>query len=194
MNYEEMTNEQLFEYYLNEHDEYAKEFFFSRNVKLAYKIANKFSSGKDQETREDIVSESHIGLVKAFNTLDLDKGYKFTTYAGMVIQNQILQYLRKYKRRKRKVVVSINEIKHRGASKPITIEDTLAADNFNNDTYVMVNESLSKFHANCTEKERIVYHLSVNKDMGQRGVAATLGVSQPYISRIMTSVKNKLTI
>lgn len=57
------------------------------NLKLVQKIVNTFEFNS-----EDLFSEGVIGLIKAVDKFDPEKGYKFSTYAYHYIRGQILEY------------------------------------------------------------------------------------------------------
>lgn len=66
------------------------------NISLAMYVRNKFSNtGAD---KEELLSTAFVGLVKAANTFDVDKGYKFSTYAAKCMETEILHYLRRTKK------------------------------------------------------------------------------------------------
>lgn len=62
------------------------------NRALVYKIAGKFY-GRGVEL-EELASAGNIGLVKAMNTFDFDKGCAFSTYAVPLIFGEIRRFLR----------------------------------------------------------------------------------------------------
>jgi len=59
----------------------------AHNLKLVKKIANKFDSED-----EDVFSEGMIGLIKAVDKYDPERGYKFSTFATPYIRGTILDY------------------------------------------------------------------------------------------------------
>lgn len=75
------------------------------NIALVHWIVNK--RFKNQTiTREDkinYIGEGMCGLVRAINTFDESKGYKFTTYAYKLINSEIRAYIDKQNRLKRKI-------------------------------------------------------------------------------------------
>ena len=60
---------------------------------LVIHIAKRYSN--DYYEIEDLISIGAIGLIKAVDTFNIDKGIKFTTYAGRCIENEILMDYRK---------------------------------------------------------------------------------------------------
>ena len=57
----------------------AKNIFIERNLKLVVSIAKKYR-GRGMEF-SDLIQEGNIGLIKAIENFDCEKGYKFSTYA-----------------------------------------------------------------------------------------------------------------
>ncbi len=45
-------------------------------------------------TYDDVLSEAHLGLVSACRTFDVDRGFKFSSFAWTVIRNQVLKLIR----------------------------------------------------------------------------------------------------
>lgn len=68
-------------------DSNAKTQFINSNLRLVLAIAKKYK-GRGIPF-EDLVQEGSIGLVKAFEQFDLDKGYKFSTFATYWIKQVI---------------------------------------------------------------------------------------------------------
>ena len=69
-------------------DEDARQELILHNLRLVSHIVRKYyASSKNQE---DLVSIGTIGLVKAVDSFDINKGARFATYAAKCIQNAIL--------------------------------------------------------------------------------------------------------
>ena len=60
--------------------------------KLAHKIVRSLRKGTEVE---DLISDGMVGLVKAIDAFDLERGFKFSTYATPVIRGSILNGLRR---------------------------------------------------------------------------------------------------
>lgn len=60
--------------------------------KLAHKIVRKLRQGTEVE---DLISDGMVGLVKAIDAFELERGFKFSTYATPVIRGSILNGLRR---------------------------------------------------------------------------------------------------
>lgn len=82
-------------------DEKAKEKLIEHNLRLVAHIVKKYNS-PDRDL-DDLISIGTIGLIKAVNTFDLDKGGRLVTYAARCIENELLMMLRQEKKILREV-------------------------------------------------------------------------------------------
>ena len=82
-------------------DQIARNVLIEHNLRLVAHIGKKFDSSGDE--KDDIISIGTIGLIKAINTFDTDKGTKLATYAARCIENEILMHLRATKKNKGEV-------------------------------------------------------------------------------------------
>ncbi len=69
-------------------DTEAKNKLIEHNLRLVAHIIKKYYSNSAQQ--EDLISIGTIGLIKAINTFDVDKGTKLATYAARCVENAIL--------------------------------------------------------------------------------------------------------
>lgn len=79
----------------------ARNILIEHNLRLVAHISKKFDSLSDD--KDDIISIGTIGLIKAINTFNMDKGTKLATYAARCIENEILMHLRATKKNKGEV-------------------------------------------------------------------------------------------
>lgn len=174
----------------------ARDKLIEHNLRLVVFLAKKYENTKID--LEDLVSIGTIGLIKGVNTYQQDKNIKLATYASRCIDNEILMYLRKTKRKRSEVSFedslsfdSEGRTSFRRCSwhdndlvtKPI--EDEL-------DKYLMYLE-ISKLQDRDREIIELRYGLNGKKEMTQKEVANLLGISQSYISRIEKKVIKKLS-
>jgi len=66
----------------------AEEKIIKENLRLVVSIANAYGSIMNPE---DLIQEGNIGLVLAVRSFDLSRGYRFITYASMMIRRSILE-------------------------------------------------------------------------------------------------------
>ena len=93
------------------------------NLRLVVHIIKKYyNSVRDQD---DLISIGTIGLIKAINTFDYQKGVRLATYASRCVENEILMYFRA--NRKSAQDVSIMEpIETDKEGNALTLMDVLA--------------------------------------------------------------------
>ena len=66
----------------------ARQQLIEKNLKLVVSIAKTFQTSEMELI--DLIQEGNIGLIKAADTFDVTKGYKFSTYATSVITRSII--------------------------------------------------------------------------------------------------------
>ena len=71
-----------------EGDQEAREVLIHRNMRLVAHVIKKYQ-GTDYDM-EDLLSVGTIGLIKAVNTFDINKGSRLATYAAKCVENAIL--------------------------------------------------------------------------------------------------------
>ena len=79
----------------------ARNKLIEHNLRLVVFLAKKYDT--TMYDLEDLVSIGTIGLIKGIKTYKLDKNIKLATYASRCIDNEILMFLRKNKRRTKEV-------------------------------------------------------------------------------------------
>lgn len=169
-------------------DRNAKNILIEHNLRLVVFLAKKYeNTGLDLE---DLVSIGTIGLIKGVKTYKLDKNIKLATYASRCIDNEILMFLRKNKRRK--VEISFEDsINLDQDGNELHLEDVLGTpDDIVEKEYesIVDKELLIKEIENLNKRDKEIltlrYGLYNQKEYTQKEVADMLGISQSYISRI----------
>ena len=177
-------------------DERAKNKLIEHNLRLVVFLAKKYeNTGVDLE---DLVSIGSVGLIKGVNTYKLDKNIKLATYASRCIDNEILMFLRKNKRRKTEVSFEDN-LSYDSEGNELHLEDVLGTDSdivTKELEHEVEKKMLYKEIENLNERDKKImilrYGLYDVDEMTQKDVANLLGISQSYISRIEKKVIKKL--
>lgn len=158
------------------------------NLRLVSHIARKYTvPGYSQE---DLVSVGTLGLMKAVDTFKPETGSQLATYAARCIENEILMLLRASKKRRGDVSLS-DPIGTDGEGNDISFMDILGTPPGQVEEQVAQRLDLAKVKAlvrTLPRKERLViemrYGLLDGAAHPQHEVAALLGISRSYVSRL----------
>lgn len=177
-------------------DDFAKGKLIEHNLRLVVFLSKKYeNTGVDLE---DLVSIGTIGLIKGVNTYKSDKNIKLATYASRCIDNEILMFLRKNKKRRGEVSFE-DSLSYDAEGNELHLEDILGTDadtvtkglEEETEKYLLYKE-INKLNGRDKQIMILRYGLYNNKEMTQKEVADLLSISQSYISRIEKKVIRKL--
>ena len=187
-------------YYMQKYTEgdlEAKHILIERNLRLVAHIVKKYQP--PPEEMEDLLSIGTIGLMKAVVTFDPDKSARLATYAARCIENEVLMYLRG-KKKSSKEVSLYEPIGTDREGNEIQLFDVIEMDD--EDVYRRLERKedvirlYQKVEAVLSPRERMVlklrYGLYNEEEYTQREIAAMLGISRSYVSRIEKSAIEKL--
>ena len=179
-------------------DTKAKEKLIEHNLRLVVFLAKKYENTKVD--LEDLVSIGTIGLIKGVNTYKLDKNIKLATYASRCIDNEILMFLRKNKKRQGEVSFE-DSLSYDAEGNELHLEDIMGTDE---DIVTRgLEEELEKKLLygeikNLKERDKKImimrYGLYGTKEYTQKEVATIMNISQSYISRIEKKIINRLKL
>ena len=187
---------QLFDRFRNGGDADARNRLLEHNLRLVAHIIKKYYG--DARNQDDLLSIGTIGLIKAIDSFNPSAGTRFATYASKCVQNEILMYFRSLKKTSQEV--SINEtIDTDKDGNPLTyidvisVEDTIADDV---DLKLRCRRALEIVRHDLDPRERQIITMRYGLDMRpartQREIAADLGISRSYVSRIEKSALEKI--
>ncbi len=177
-------------------DKTAKNKLVEHNLRLVAHVIKKYYSATTQQ--EDLISIGTIGLIKAIDSFNSDKGTRLATYAARCIENEILMYFRAQKKTSQDI--SVNEpIDIDSEGNPLTLIDIIATeDTILDDIYLSsMSKKMYRYISEIKdkrEKEIIIlrYGLNNQKPLSQREVADILHISRSYVSRIEKKALAKL--
>ena len=170
------------------------------NLRLVVYIARRFeSSGAGLE---DLISIGTIGLIKAVGTYQPAKKIKLATYASRCIENEILMHLRKTSNQKSEVPLD-EPLSTDGSGNELLLSDILGTES---DLVVrpmeddadrqMLHQALDTLNDRERKIITLRFGLEGGEEYTQKEVAAEMGISQSYISRlekrIMTRLKREI--
>jgi RNA polymerase sporulation-specific sigma factor len=164
-----------------------KEQVAEQHYKIIYHIAGKFKSSKFPPV--EIISASQMGFAKALNSYRTDKDVKFTSYAWPVMTNEILQYIRKEK--KRISTLSLDAARFENdKGKQISLLDQLVAEPAEYD-WEALNHITTAVLSTCSKREKEAFQLFLEHKR-QHEIAVIMGISRSYVSRLEKNVLQKI--
>lgn len=175
----------------------ARNILVEYNLRLVAHIVKKYQTGN--RSTEDLISIGTIGLIKAINTYDTDKGSKLVTYASRCIENELLMRLRQ----ERKEVREISLYEPIGTDREgneISLMDVIRIDEEDVLLNVITSESLRNIDDLLTEvlddrEQQVIalrYGLYDNQELTQKEISNLLHISRSYVSRIEKKALLKL--
>ena len=155
----------------------ARDLLIRHNLRLVAHICKKYYAGI--AAQDDLISIGTIGLIKAVDTFDPDKGKRFSSYASRCIENELRMELRRV--RKAGVQVSLQEPLEAGGQ--LTLADTLPDDAEQRADAARLRGLVDAL----PPRERAVMRMRYGFGGGprtQQQTAQALGISRSYVSRI----------
>lgn len=175
----------------------ARNILVEYNLRLVAHIVKKYNNF--ERDTDDLISIGTIGLIKAINTYDLEKGSRLVTYASRCIENELLMMLRQERKCSREFslyepigtdkegneinLLDIVEYNDKEISDHIILEDTILQ---------LYNAIQKVLDPRELEVLSLRYGLFGNEAKTQREVAASLQISRSYVSRIEKKALLKL--
>ena len=170
-------------------DTEAKEVLIERNMRLVAHIAKKYQNA--EEDMEELISIGTIGLIKAVNTFQNNRGSRLGTYAARCIENELLMYFRSRKKLSREVSL-YEPIGTDKEGNQIRLLDIVESTEPELPDTVEFRKNFIRlyqlFPKVLSRREQYIlchrYGLYNSMPLPQREIAATLGISRSYVSRI----------
>ena len=177
-------------------DEIAKNKLIEHNLRLVVFLAKKYEN--TNVDLEDLVSIGTIGLIKGVNTYKMGKNIKLATYASRCIDNEILMFLRKNKKRKTEISFE-DSLSYDADGNELHLEDVLGTDKDivpkeleDEVERKLLVEEINKLDERDKKIMILRYGLFGHEEVTQKDVADMLGISQSYISRIEKKIIRRL--
>lgn len=148
---------------------------------------------------DDLISIGTVGLIKAIDSFDIDKGTRLATYAARCIENEILMLFRNNKKSKGEVFLQ-DPIGVDKEGNEICLIDVLSSGNDSVletvENNIQIKSLYKKMDLVLTPREKKIiqmrYGLVDGKYKTQREIANMLNISRSYVSRIEKKALNKL--
>lgn len=174
----------------------AKDILVERNLRLVAHIVKKYQNV--DEDMEDLLSIGCVGLIKAIDSFDLEKG-RLATYACRCIDNELLMMLRAKKKYSREVSMfePIGQDKEGNEIRLVDIIEQQPFDVVEQMEYQSNVSKMIKYMDTClTKREKEIlelrYGLGKSREFTQSEVGELYGISRSYVSRIEKKALQKL--
>ncbi len=167
------------------------------NLRLVAHVVKKYSN-TIYET-DDLISIGTIGLIKAVDSFNQEKGIRLATYASRCIENELLMLMRSSKKQSKEVSL-FDPIGADKEGNTIQLLDICVAEEVDVIDRMEEEQNISKLQEYIDkvltkrEKEIIIlrYGLYGGREITQREIADRLDISRSYVSRIEKKALNKL--
>ena len=178
-------------------DAEAKNILIEKNLRLVAHIVKKYhNSGRELD---ELIAIGIVGLVKAVNTFDADKGNRIVTYAARCIENELLMMLRSERKLAREVSL-YDPIGTDKEGNEIHLLDIIESQDPDMTERIILNGNIRRLYENierrlsAREREIICRRYGLNGQLPatQREIAGALGISRSYVSRIEKKALEKL--
>lgn len=187
-------------YYLKrskEGDLSARNTLVEYNLRLVAHIIKKYNSF--ERDMDDLISIGTIGLIKAINTFDIEKGSRLVTYASRCIENELLMMLRQERKCSREFSL-YEPIGTDKEGNEINLLDIVEYEGTDITEQVVLEDNIRQLYESIRvlldERELKVltlrYGLYNRSPYTQREVAEQLNISRSYVSRIEKKALVKL--
>lgn len=179
----QIDRETAMKLWIEERSDYAKEQIVLNNVGMVGIVLKSLNLNP---LDEDLFSIGLIGVVKAINTFDPDKGFALSAYATQIIRNEILKTFQK----KRIIpAFSLDEPYNLDNGESVDFSEMIA-DNRRFEEEIIADMQFEQIFSILSEREKKIIALSMSGKT-QREIAKVFGISQAQISRTIKSIYKK---
>lgn len=138
---------------------------------------------------EELFQVGCMGLVKAYNSYDIDKGSLFITLATICVRNELLMYDRDMKRNK-EVYILNNPIPSEGNE--VEFIDIMKDEKCDIENSVVNDISISQAMDKLSQRDKDIINLRFIEGRTQKEVGDIFNLSQPQLGRIEKRILKKL--
>lgn len=179
----ELSKQEALQLWNTDPSQYAKEQMILSNHGIVFSVMKNLSIPL---TDEDMFQTGIIGLLKAINTFDASKGYQFSTYAFPIVRNELLMAFRKSKR---SVVAafSLDDNADIGNGESVPYAEMIA-DGKDYEENVVNSMLDQQIFERLESREKHIFTMFFVESRTQSEISKALGISQSYVSRIISSM------
>lgn len=175
----------------------ARNILVEYNLRLVAHIVKKYNNF--ERDTDDLISIGTIGLIKAINTYDIEKGSRLVTYASRCIENELLMMLRQERKCSREFSL-YEPIGTDKEGNEINLLDIVEYEGTDITDHIILEDNVKQLYraiaSQLDGRELKVltlrYGLFNSQPLTQREVALRLNISRSYVSRIEKKALSKL--
>jgi len=135
---------------------------------------------------EEIKSAAYYGLVQAANKFEDDRGNAFTTYAYIIINNSIIDYLRELGWGKR------NRFDKKVMSIDIENNDVSFKDILFDKKYIFCEDVFEQVFKSFPQRDKEILELYFRDDLDMKEIANKYSLSKGRISQVISECKKQI--
>lgn len=195
-NYKDNDYELL--YLISENNEDAKELFYSKYKPIIELKAKKFTKYVESKGYDynDLIQEGMIGLSKAIKDFSDQKDVKFTTFANVCIERQMLTFMRNISAGRHKVLNESLSFDTTTNSYGLPLIDLLDDKNVNPETTFIESEEKENLYNDIVsilnEKEIEVFDLRT-KGFTYKEISGLLNITEKSVGKYIEKIKVKIS-
>ena len=167
------------------------------NLRLVAHVVKKYSNSNYDA--DDLISIGTIGLIKAIDSFNQEKGIRLATYASRCIENELLMLMRSSKKQSKEVSL-YDPVGSDKEGNTIQLLDICVAEEVDIIAQMEQEQNLSRLREYIdkvlTKREREIiilrYGLCGTRETTQREIADMLNISRSYVSLIEKKALKKL--
>ena len=185
-------------YLISENNEDAKELFYKKYKPIIELKAKKFTKYVESKGYDynDLIQEGMIGLSKAIKDFSEQKDVKFTTFANICIERQILTFMRNISAGRHKVLNESLSFDTTTNSYGLPLINLLDDKNVNPETTFIESEEKESLYNDIVsilnEKEIEVFDLRT-KGFSYKEISGLLNISEKSVGKYIEKIKTKIS-
>lgn len=179
----ELSKQEALQLWSTTTSEYAKEQMVLANYGIVFSVMQNLGVPVNDE---DMFQTGIIGLIKAINTFDSSKEYKFSTYAFPIVRNELLMAFRKSKRSVM-AAFSLDDNADIGNGESVPYAEMIA-DGKDYEENVVNSMLAQQIFERLESREKHIFTMFFVESRTQSEISKALGISQSYVSRIISSM------
>lgn len=169
-------------------DNDAKELLFKNNIPFVYKLARRWISLGSKERLEELMSIGFVGLTKAYNKYEFDKGCKFIGYVKKLVWNEFIDFT-EYTNREKFTKYNVTSLDDKCRRRKRFLHQMIASELFEKEynnilDRIIISDLRTIVEKVASPKEKDLFKKHYFKDMSLSDIAREEGTCRAAPSRL----------